>query len=746
MRIPGRANASLIVVAAALALTACSDDDSPASAGNPAVSQQETARLMSLLDSAQQQQAAADPYGFAIDAAGIAAKRAADAQSLRALQAIDRKQLSARDQLFYDMLNWDLSVNLESYQLPLNLAPINHFRNYVASSADNVGAAAPAPVAAGLRALRATGAPAAEAAPRIRDYFGGSTEDKVAVEPGARRPHPAPAVPQALAARTLKAAQATSGDDARLAWYQQHLQWLKAYDAYLVNVKQNFAEGKARSMMLPKRLVDKVLSQLDGRLSGEQLAGWDSGLNALPATAAPAFRADYQNALLAINNHYVALRNYLRDEYRGRPDAAAGDGKGDGYLGMDDPATPQHEGKAMYQWYLKKNTTTTMTPDEVHQKGLEEVARIYGQMKLVCHTVGKCGATPTDAEMKAFFTYLNGPQYRFGDLNLDTVWDQSVNPDTIPVSAYAAVGKTLNFDEATWRKVRDEIDAMSLSTERKQALKAHYQAIYAYYQFKPRMAAQLDKYFDSRTIPAQDYAVVPVPYASAPYDGVAYYDNNRFYLNTYSPYQINSWSLSTLLAHEAAPGHHFQIAIASELAAKDPKFPSYVANSGYTAYAEGWALYTEYLADADMGMYRGNGIYSDQGDATAEGSPAFNNQLQYFGRLNEEMLRAMRMVVDTGIHWKGWSYDQARQYMHDNSALGDGDINSEVPRYMAYVGQAASYKAGQLTILKMRKQASDRLGGKFDIKAFHHQVLEYGALPMSVFESKIGNWIRSLGA
>ena len=263
----------------------------------------------------------------------------------------------------------------------------------------------------------------------------------------------------------------------------------------------------------------------------------------------------------------------------------------------------------------------------------------------------------------------------------------------------------------------------------------------------------LPDFFDAEhTIPKLDYEVVPVAYEDAPYGGVAWYqDGNpqtgrkgQFFLNTYYPYGLQSWNISTLLAHEGAPGHHFQITIAQELAAKDPDFPQYVANASYTAYAEGWALYTEYLADHDMGLYQGRGLYDPTvGDVKVEGSPAFNNQLQYFGRLNEEMLRAMRLVVDTGIHWYGWSHDRAVGYMQDNSALGAGDISSEVPRYMAYTGQATSYKAGQLALIRMRESAEQALGGGFDLKAFHHQVLEYGMLPISVLEQKNRQWIEA---
>ncbi|HHQ4659495.1 TPA: DUF885 domain-containing protein, partial [Aeromonas hydrophila] len=510
---------------------------------------------------------------------------------------------------------------------------------------------------------------------------------------------------------------------APLAWYQEHLTWLKAYDGYLAEVKHQFELGSAQGNTLPDELVDRLLAQLNSKLDGEAIAGAYLGWQQLPGEADEALRSEYKGVLDSINGRYLALRDYLDYQHGGAYAVRLGSGEcDDGFCGMTN-------GRDWYRWLLKKHTTTDMTPEQVHALGLSEVERIFGAMVKVCHTVGKCDSddvaqSKQSGQIYAFFRYLNEPAFFYQ--NPLAVWSAGLNPDN-------AAGATL-------------------SGPQQQALAEHERALQEYNAFKTKAALVLPDFFDAeRTIPKLDYEVVPVSYADAPYGGVAWYqDGNpqtgrkgQFFLNTYYPYGLQSWNISTLLAHEAAPGHHFQITIAQELAAKDPDFPQYVANASYTAYAEGWALYTEYLADHDMGLYQGRGLYDPAvGDVKVEGSSAFNNQLQYFGRLNEEMLRAMRLVVDTGIHWYGWSHDQAVNYMKENSALGAGDISSEVPRYMAYTGQATSYKAGQLALIRMRESAEQALGGGFDLKAFHHHVLEYGMLPISVLEQKNKQWIE----
>ncbi|MHA7002725.1 DUF885 domain-containing protein [Aeromonas schubertii] len=695
-------NRVALACALTLPLLACNgSNDSSAPKADPVATR---AALLTVMQEAVTQSAQLDPYGFAIDADSIAARQRLDQSLLDRLKGLDPSVLGERDRLFYDMISWDLSLAIEGASLPQSQIPIHHFRNRVADLAGDVGE--------GPQQGR-------RAAPRTAsgfDYFDDTTPAQLAVTEARWRQdldrHDRPA-PQAMAR--------SAGDPA--AWYQEHLTWLKAYDTYLVEVKHQFELGSARGNTLPDELVDRVVKQLSSKLEGDQLSGLYDGWSAMPAEIDSTLREEYKGGLERINQHFVALRDYLDYRNGGAYGVRIGSGEcDDGFCGMTD-------GRNWYRWLLKKHTTTTMTPEEVHKLGLGEVERIFGSMVQVCHTVGKCASSDVAAakqsgEIYAFFRYLNQPGFFYQ--NPYEAWSASVNPDN---------------------------PGSSLSEARQAALAEHNRALAEYNRFKEKAALVLPDFFDAeKTIPRLDYEVVPVSYDEAPYGGVAWYqDGNpqtgrkgQFFLNTFYPFGLQSWNISTLLAHEAAPGHHFQITIAQELAAKDPDFPAYVANSHYTAYAEGWALYTEYLADHDMGLYQGRGLFDPaKGDPKVEGSEAFNNQLQYFGRLNEEMLRAMRLVVDTGLHWYGWSHDRAVQYMKENSALGDGDVGSEVPRYMAYTGQATSYKAGQLTLLRMRAAAEEALGSRFDLKGFHHHVLEYGMLPMSVLEQKNAQWIKA---
>ncbi|WEK43947.1 MAG: DUF885 domain-containing protein [Candidatus Sphingomonas colombiensis] len=193
-----------------------------------------------------------------------------------------------------------------------------------------------------------------------------------------------------------------------------------------------------------------------------------------------------------------------------------------------------------------------------------------------------------------------------------------------------------------------------------------------------------------------------------------------FYYNTYDLPSRYMWEMETLYLHEAVPGHHFQISIAQENTA----LPAFMRFGGNTAYVEGWALYAESLWH-DLGM---------------ETDP-----YQRMGGLNDEMLRAMRLVVDTGIHAKGWTRDQSIQYMLDNSPMAKTDATAEVERYIAIPGQALAYKIGQLTISRTKVKAKAALGDKFDPRAFHAQVLDTGALPMPVLEEKIDAWVKTGG-
>lgn len=191
-----------------------------------------------------------------------------------------------------------------------------------------------------------------------------------------------------------------------------------------------------------------------------------------------------------------------------------------------------------------------------------------------------------------------------------------------------------------------------------------------------------------------------------------------FYFNAYDLPSRTTPGMTTLYLHEGAPGHHFQISIAQE----NVKLPAFMRFGGNTAYVEGWALYSETLG-YDMGL--------------------FKDPYQRFGTLSDEMLRAMRLVVDTGIHSKGWTRQQAIDYMLANSDMGKTDATAEVERYIAIPSQALAYKIGALTIMRLKDKAKKELGAKFDVREFHNQVLNTGALPLAVLEKKIDSWIAA---
>lgn len=251
------------------------------------------------------------------------------------------------------------------------------------------------------------------------------------------------------------------------------------------------------------------------------------------------------------------------------------------------------------------------------------------------------------------------------------------------------------------------------------------QIIAAYEGLKTKINPLLDKLFSVK--PKADYVVRPYPESqakSAP--GASYIpaakDGSRpgvFFANTYNLKGQPKYGVETLSIHEAVPGHHFQLSLQNEVTG----LPKIRTQNFYTVYAEGWALYAESLGK-EMGM--------------------FTDPYQYYGKLEAELFRAMRLVVDTGIHYKGWSREQAIQYMLDNSTMTESDITAEVERYMVMPGQALAYKTGQLKIQELRDYAEKALGEKFDVKHFHNLILLEGPLPMPLLEKKIKAWVKSV--
>ena len=249
--------------------------------------------------------------------------------------------------------------------------------------------------------------------------------------------------------------------------------------------------------------------------------------------------------------------------------------------------------------------------------------------------------------------------------------------------------------------------------------------VQGYVELKQRIAPALPKLFS--VFPKADYQVREVEAFRAESTASAFYesasaDGSRpaiFYINTYDLKAQPKFGMETLSLHEASPGHHFQSSIAQELTGL-PRFRRF--GGGYTAYVEGWALYAEYLGK-ELGL--------------------FTDPYQWFGRLNDEQLRAMRLVVDTGLHSLGWSREQAIRYMVANSPMSESYAASEVDRYISWPGQALAYKIGDLRMQALRRNAERTLGAKFDIRDFHREVLGDGSVPMDVLEAKVERWIAA---
>ncbi len=350
---------------------------------------------------------------------------------------------------------------------------------------------------------------------------------------------------------------------------------------------------------------------------------------------------------------YQALVSWFKDDIKNTDAQAHGVGS-------------QPNGKAYYDYQLKVSTTTSLTADQIHQIGLDEVERITKEMEAIKNQVGFKG------DLQAFFKYLK----------------------TDPKFTYP------NTDDGRQAYIKD--------TE------AFYDVI----------RKQLPNYFG--ILPKADLVVKRVeafreqPGAAAHYNsGTA--DGSRpgvYYLHLSDMSAMPTTELESVAYHEGIPGHHMQISIAQELTS----VPLFRTQAGFNAYSEGWGLYAEWLAK-EMGGYQDP--YSD------------------FGRLINEIWRAVRLVVDTGIHAKGWTEQQAIDYFKAKVPTSETTIRSEVRRYIVWPGQATGYKIGMLKIQELRKRAEQALGDKFDIKAFHDTVLGGGAMPLEILERRVNSWIET---
>ncbi|SHJ59800.1 DUF885 domain-containing protein [Aquimarina spongiae] len=455
----------------------------------------------------------------------------------------------------------------------------------------------------------------------------------------------------------LMAGQLASGASAQpfktVEDYNNWLQRLEGYLAWMQSAEEKMKEGMQQGYVLPKSLIVKVLPQLEA-LTVNDL---DKHLFYAPVKNFPEEFSEEDKKQLTeaygkmvsekIIPAYTSLHKFMSADYLDAGRASSGI--------ADIPG-----GKEYYDYQIKLYTTTNMTADQIHELGLSEVARILSEMEKIKEQVGYTG------DLKSFFNHVRNKK--------------ELMPFTEP------------------QQVIDNFNAIH-----------------------DRMKPQIEKLFDVK--PKTPFEVRRTEAfreksASAEYNPGSL-DGTRpgiFYTPIPDVTKYNTYSDESLFLHEAIPGHHYQISLTQE----SEELPKFRKTLWYSGYGEGWALYSESLGK-ELGLY--------------------TDPYQYFGMLGAEMHRAIRLVVDTGLHSKGWTREQAIQYSLDNEAESEAGIISEIERYMANPGQALSYKIGQLKIRELRAKAEKELGDKFDIRQFHNEVLETGCVPLALLEDKINSWI-----
>jgi uncharacterized protein (DUF885 family) len=436
---------------------------------------------------------------------------------------------------------------------------------------------------------------------------------------------------------------------------------VKDYEDYIARLKQiprvldenviQMKKGMADGLMPPKLLLEKVAVQGQeiGSMAPEK-SPFAQPLDKFPKTFSDADQKRLRQGVLdairtSVNPAYMKFTAFVRDEYapKGRTQP--------GIWSLPD-------GNARYAAAVKHSTTTNMTPEEIHQLGLKQVADIETQMMVIAKKLG------------------------YNDL-------KSLN---------AAIEKDPKLHGQSREQILDE-----------------------YRGYTAQMWKMLPTLFGR--MPNAKLEVMPIEEFNEK-TGATHYNQGTPDGSRPGHVMVNTgdWTKRLLITdestayHEGVPGHHMQISIAQEL----PTLPPFRQQAGYTAYVEGWALYSERLGK-EVGFYQNP--YSD------------------YGRLQDEMLRAIRLVVDTGFHYKHWTRQQVVDFFHEHSNTDEPTVQSETDRYIAWPAQALAYKVGQLTILKLRSEAQKDLGSKFDIRAFHDEVLGAGALPMEVLETRMHQWV-----
>jgi len=413
-------------------------------------------------------------------------------------------------------------------------------------------------------------------------------------------------------------------------------------------------EGVRARILWPKITMERVPGQIDKQIvAGPEQSPLYAPFTRFPAGIAEADRERLSQAARdAISGQVVPafrrLKDYLVAEYL----PASFDMVG---------IWQWPSGAKAYAFLARRYTTTNLTPEQIHEKGLSEVARIRGEMQRTMEQVEFSGT------LKGFFEHLR----------------------TEPKFYYTTADELLEG----YRAIAKRID--------------------------PQIVKVVG------TPPRMPYGVIPIPDTIAPDTTTAYYnppaaDGSRagyYYVNLYKPETRPKYEMMALSLHEAVPGHHLQIARAMELG----DIPNFRRYGGYTAFIEGWGLYAESLGD-DMGLY--------------------DDPYAKFGQLTYEMWRAVRLVVDTGMHHYKWDRQKAIDYFLDNAAKTELDVVNEIDRYITMPGQALAYKIGELKLKELRARASQALGAEFDLREFNDAVLGSGAVPLDVLERLVDQWIR----
>jgi len=436
--------------------------------------------------------------------------------------------------------------------------------------------------------------------------------------------------------------------------YEDYITRLKKFPTLIDQHIVQMRKGMADNLMPPRFLLEKVVTQAEdiGNQAPDK-SPFSQPLMRFPKEISAADQKRLSESLIAairdsVNPAYLKFAKFVKDEYapKGRTEP--------GIWSLPD-------GAARYAAAVKSSTTTELTPEEIHQIGLREVARIEKEMMKIAIRLG------------------------FKDL------------------------KTLN--------AAIEKDPRLHPQTREQILDIYRGHVDAMRREMPKLFGRLPK--------AQVEVRQTESFREADASGAEYNqgtpDGSRpgyIMVNTSNPTSRKTITMESTAYHEGIPGHHLQISIQQEL----PTLPPFRQQGGNTAYVEGWALYSERLGK-EIGFYKDP--YSD------------------YGRLQDEMLRAIRLVVDTGFHYKRWTRDQVVQYFHDHSATDEVEVQSETNRYISWPAQALGYKIGQLKILELRERAKKELGKRFDIREFHDEILGAGALPMNVLEARINNWIAA---